>query len=269
MSSSDDHLHEMFGDTLSDEAIEAFFSAIAHPGWDTEEALRTLADDVAVAVSGPAPAANHALLRFFWATDRPAPAVADSSHSLPAHMVHDHRPKARTLSGRFRLATGMALASFLAATGIGVAGAAGVLPGPVQRAVTGVVEAVTPFDLPEPTSDRSESPIDATPEDVGGPQPPAPVATTGPPPASGAAPASTPSAGSSAPQPPTPSAPASTARQPGAQAPTGAQPASPPPPAGPQAPPTTGLDRARQTPAAPYLPPAPPGPPAGTPRGGR
>ena len=49
-----------------------------------------------------------------------------------------------------------------AATGLGIAlaavtgaGAAGVLPDPVQDRVSGILEAVTPFDLPDPAADRS------------------------------------------------------------------------------------------------------------------
>ena len=52
-----------------------------------------------------------------------------------------------SLAAKLAMATGLAVASVTAA------GAAGVLPEPAQRAVASVVEATTPFALPDPTGD--------------------------------------------------------------------------------------------------------------------
>jgi hypothetical protein len=59
------------------------------------------------------------------------------------------RSKRRTLLGSLAGGLGIVLVS---ATG---AGAAGVLPDPIQDQVSGVVEAVTPFELPHPADDTS------------------------------------------------------------------------------------------------------------------
>jgi hypothetical protein len=67
------------------------------------------------------------------------------------------------LQGIAALVTKIASASTVAqvAAGVGVtvagvtgAGAAGVLPGPVQDGVAGAIEAVTPFDVPDSADDR-------------------------------------------------------------------------------------------------------------------
>ena len=50
----------------------------------------------------------------------------------------------------------------IAVAGVTGAGAAGVLPGPVQDTVAGAVEAVTPFDLPHSTADRPSGDQHAT-----------------------------------------------------------------------------------------------------------
>lgn len=260
----------MFADTLTDEAIEAFFSGTPSPGWDQEESLVLLANDVALAVSGPSPAADHALLQLFWATEAPSPATANASRLLPAPVGGDRRSVPQKLAGRLRLATGVLVASVTALTGIGVAGAAGMLPAPAQRAVARLVEAVTPLELPEPPSDHSTDPADKAPNDDGAQRSGASVPGPDPAPGAGVAPVPPPPAPSLAPTPPGPSGPGATGTGGTSSTPAGHSSGSP---ATDRQAPTTGVDRARETPAAPYVPsdhgpPAgSPGPPAGTPRG--
>ena len=251
MSRLDDHFQEMSTHTISDEAVEAFFSGFSgFPGlgsspsrWEQEGPLAMLADDVALAVSGPGPRPDHALLQLFWSTAAPPP--EPEAHRGPAPV------------GRFRLAVGALLASVMAFTGVGVAGAVGVLPAPVERAVAGVVETVTPFELPGPDADRSRGARGPEPSQGRGlPGPvPAPVAGVPPhrPPASGPVPTPVPG--------------------PGAPVPAGADRPSQPPPgvtpaqSAPGPPPAAGLDRAGQAPVPAYAPASGPRPPAGPPPG--
>jgi hypothetical protein len=74
------------------------------------------------------------------------------------------------LSGIAAVVTKLASASTVAqvATGLGItvagvtgAGAAGVLPGPVQDGVAGAIESVTPFDVPDSSDDRVSGVDDA------------------------------------------------------------------------------------------------------------
>lgn len=216
MSAPSDDGHEMLDDTLTDAAIEAFFVGLPESPWEHEASLATLADDVAVVMDASAPAADHALLQLFWGT----PAVAEPSPT--AVPVGAFR-------GRLRLIAGAALGTVLALSGVGVAGAAGALPAPVQRVVAGVVEAVSPFELPHPDGDSppglSEGGAVTTGDGTGGQAP-----TAGDRPAVG-----TSGSSSDDPQavPPTP-------------------PPSPGPPGGPG---SSGLDRAGQTPAGQWIPP--------------
>lgn len=64
----------------------------------------------------------------------------------------------------------------IAVAGVTGAGAAGVLPGPVQDTVAGAVEAVTPFELPHSADDASGRPHTAP--DVHEDDAPAPVVPT-------------------------------------------------------------------------------------------
>src|SRR5215218_6576000 len=134
----------MRDDLLTDETIEAFFVGSSDPAWEHDESLATLADDMAMVMGTPAPVANHALRQLFWET-----AAAAETTTVVAT---PNRPVARSgdgrlgaFRGRLRLIAGAALGGALALSGVGVAGAAGVLPGPAQEAVARVVEVVSPF----------------------------------------------------------------------------------------------------------------------------
>ncbi|MCA1657131.1 MAG: hypothetical protein LC713_05410 [Actinobacteria bacterium] len=165
----------MPNDPLSDAAIEAFFTGVADPGWEHDEALATLADDMALVMANPAPVADHALRQLFWET----PAVADAPRTAPEAwnaVTHGNSRPVGGFRGRLRVIAGAALGTALALSGVGVAGATGVLPAPAQRVVASVVEAVSPFELPYP-GDHPRAPSGGgavTPDqDTGGQAPPA------------------------------------------------------------------------------------------------
>jgi hypothetical protein len=233
MSAPSDHEHEMLNETLTDDAIEAFFLGLPDPAWEHEASLVTLADDMAVAMNASAPVADQALLQLFWET----PAAAETTRTAvvarnePVAVIGDSR-SVGWFRGRRRL-FGVALGAALALSGVGVAGAAGVLPAPAQRVVAGVVEAVSPFELPHPDG-RSREPSG------GG------AVTTGDRTGNQA-----PTAG----QQPTVSTPGASSHHPQATPPASAPSSGPP-----AAPGSSGLDRARQTPAGDSMPPFVPGP---------
>lgn len=222
----------MRGDLLTDETIEAFFAGSSDPAWEHNESLATLANDMAMVVDAPAPVANHALRQLFWETA--AAAETATVVATPSRAV------ARTgdgglsaFRGRLRLIAGAALGGAVALSGVGVAGAAGVLPAPAQRAVARVVEVVSPFEFPQPGGHL--------PGPSGGG-----AVTTGDDPGRQA-----PTAG----QPPTDSPSAASS-----DLPQGTAPSSEPPSAPPTSPGSNGLDTARQTPAGHSIPPFVPGP---------
>ena len=232
MSAPSDHEHEMPNDTLIDEAIEAFFLGLPEPAWEQDASLATLADDVVVAMNAPAPVADHALRQLFWGIPAPAQTTAAPVPAwiAPVAPVGDGRPVGG-VRGRLRVIAGAALGAVLVLSGVGTAGAVGVLPAPVQRVVAGVVEAVSPFELPRPGDSPGPSGGGATTDgDRTGGQAP-----TGQQPA-----VSTPGASSDRPQ--------------------ATPPASAPSPGPPAAPGSSGLDRAGQTPAGQSIPPFVPGP---------
>ncbi len=224
MSQPSDHVDEMPDRTLSDEAIEAFFVGTPDPGWERAEPLVALAGHMAVAVAGPAPTPDHALLQLFWgspATVEPARTLVQPA-AWGARATRDDRSAALSWRSRLRVLAGVTLGAAVAFVGVGAAGAIGVLPAPVQRVVARAVEAVTPFELPAPSGDRPAKPSGNGAADVvrgdGGASPSGSVT-------SGSSPASAP--GQPQRVPATPAA--------GAGAPSG--------------PGSTGLDRAGQTPA--------------------
>jgi len=233
MSRSGDYDYDMADDVLADEAIEAFFLGLPHPGWEQDEALASLASHVSAAVDAPSPSPDHALLQLFWsgeAAARPA-AVAAAPSGEPLDVVASggtgvgRRRRLRVLAS---VATGMAVAVL----GVGAAGATGALPAPAQRVVARVIEAVSPFEVPEPSgsgSGRSAPRGDGGGVDAGDAVTSTTTAETAPP----------------------------IAVRPG-----GAPGGVPSPAPVPQLGGGTGLDRAGQTPAAELIPPAVPGPPA-------
>jgi len=232
-----DDVNRMPDDQLTDSAIEAFFAGVADPGWEHDESLATLADDMAVVMSGPAPVADHALRQLFWET----PPVHETTHAaavgwnLPVARTGDDRPVGG-FRGRLRLIAGAALGTALVLSGVGVAGANGALPAPAQRAVASVVEAVSPFEFPHPGG-HSPAPSGGgagTTGDVTGGQAPTP----------GGQPAVSPPGASS-------------------DHPQATLPPSAPSPGSPTDPGSNGLDTARHTPAGQSIPPSVPAP--GTP----
>jgi len=237
MSPPGDDVNEMPNDQLTDGAIEAFFAGVADPGWEHDESLATLAHDMAVVMSAPTPVANHTLRQLFWETPvaTETTRAAAPAWNLPVAHAGDDRPVGG-FRGRLRLIAGAALGTALALSGVGVAGATGSLPGPAQRVVASVVEAISPFELPHPGGH--------SPAPSGGG-----AGTTGD------------GTGGQAPIPggqPGVSPPGASSDQPRATLPPSA-----PSPGAPTDPGSNGLDRAGQTPAGPSIPPSVPVP--GTP----
>jgi hypothetical protein len=253
---TDDYVDGMETPLLDDEAIEAFFLGTGQSGWAPDDALATLAEEVLVATGGPPPRPRGGLLAFL---DDAAPAActAPALVAVPirapaattpwqhkadvAPATPTHRTNVRLLlTRRLRVTAGIAAGIGIAAAALTVAGTTGVLPDPAMRAIVRVVEAVTPFEVSEPT------------------KPPAPTV--------------------SATQPATTSVPATPGTGSDAVGQSGSAEQAPPitPPSGPPAslpatvpepglPGSTGVDRASQTPAAPFIPPfvadGPPPPP--------
>jgi hypothetical protein len=254
---SDDCVDGMGTPLLDDEAIEAFFLGTGQSSWEQDQVLLTLAEDVLVAAGGPPPRPHGALL-VFLEDATPAASAAPALVAVPtlppgattpwqppatgpAAPIY-RRPNLRLLgSRRLRLTAGIAAGVGMAAAALTVAVTTGSLPDPAMRAIVRVVEAVTPFELSEPSK--------PPPSNVPASQP----GTTSTVPA-------TPGAGSGAAdqngrteQPLVTTPPA---EPPGSAPPTGQGPVQLGSP---------GLDRAGQTPAGPFIPPfvtdAPPGPP--------
>lgn len=242
-----DHVDDMSNDTMTDEAMEAFFLGLPHPSWEREEALATLASDVTVALTGSPPAPSHALLQLFWssgvATEPVRAAVPERRSFVPAAVPPDGRAGARPTGGRRRLLGSLALGLGVAVLGVGTAGATGALPDPVQRVVARVVEAVSPFEVPEPDGRHSTGP----PADGGAGM----VEGTGGPTTVTKDAATVPPAGG----------PSGLPQQTG--------PVPLPNLTPPQGPGATGVDRARQTPAGESIPPAVPAPAPGPATEGR
>ena len=176
---------------LPDEAVEAYFLGEAHDAWEQDEALVGLVDQVMTAAGGPAPRPSPALRAFLGESDAEAAPPPGAAQPLAASPFRQPRtvtaPPANAgrsdnvipLFRRMRPAVGIAAAAAVAALALTVAGTTGTLPEPAMRAVAWVVEAVTPFELPEPTRKQSG------PEGVADPPvstvPPARPAQTPPP----------------------------------------------------------------------------------------
>jgi len=163
---------------LPDEAIEAFFLGDAHDAWELDDALVALGDQILLVATGPAPRPSPALRAFLG---RPTPASATSPVAatavaptpLPASppwqprtavappATEDRGHTVVPLFRRLRLTAAIAAAAAVAAAALAVAGSTGVLPEPAMRAVSWVVEAVTPFELPQPA--RTVNGTDHTP----------------------------------------------------------------------------------------------------------
>lgn len=161
MSPTDDYVDDMANEALTDAAIEAFFLGSPDPGWEHEASLATLADDMTMALSGPTPIADHALLQLFWT----APTPAESAHP-GVGADDDRRAPVGFFRRRARLVVGAATGTAVALLSVSVAGATGVLPDPAQRVVARVVEAISPFELPRPAGPSGGGL--PSPQDTGG-----------------------------------------------------------------------------------------------------
>jgi hypothetical protein len=171
---------------LDEHAVEAFLagrSAAAGVG-----PLALFAEDLRVAVSGPAPAPAPQLARLLAEglsiEDREAPATAGPAHpAAPETTDRPRRIRKMTISelltalaaklGGLGLAAKAALGLGLATATATAAGAAGVLPAPAQHALATVVNA-TPLHIPDGTDghDATETVTDdnaTTPPAVSGP----------------------------------------------------------------------------------------------------
>jgi hypothetical protein len=251
---TDDYRDGMETPLVDDEAIEAFFLGAGHSAWAQDHALVTLSQEVLVATGGPPPQPQGALLAFLedpapaaWsapalvAVPTPAPAAPSPRRHqgpvAPPARAHD-RPSVHPLSRRLRLTAGFAAGIGIAAASLTVAGTTGVLPDPATRAIVAVVEAVTPFELSEPG------------------RPPASTVPVPQPGTTSAVPATRDAASDAV-------GPNGPAEQSPATTPRGGPPGSAPPTVPGQVQPgSTGLDRAAQTPAGPFIPPFAGPPPA-------
>ncbi len=147
---------------LPDEAIEAFFLGDAHDAWQQDEALAALGDQILLVATAPAPRPSPALCAFLGQptpASSTSPVAATPLSASPAWrpraaeappVTKDRRHNVVPLFRRLRLTAGIAAAAAVAAAALAVAGTNGVLPEPAMRAVSWVVEAVTPFELPQP-----------------------------------------------------------------------------------------------------------------------
>ena len=287
---------------LPDEAIEAFFLGDAHDAWEQDEALALLDSEVLMGATGPTPKPSPALRAFLGEPDTGSAPAREATRPLaavlagrPDTVAAGPAPSERgtnvvPLFRRLRLTVGIAAAAGVAAATLAVTATTGVLPEPVMKAVSWVVEAVTPFELrdPAPTMTGGDVPdrgpastVPARPLGTGvGPGPAGPggvpeqPAATAPVPASG-----TPAQpGSSRPVTPPASIPAGVPGpvQPPAAVDPGGQSAPAPfisvvpgppggiaPPAGRGAatPPTTAVDRTGQAPDGGTVPSTVPGAP--------
>lgn len=247
MSRPGDDVGDMGMTELPDEAIEAFFLGEAHGAWEQDEGLVGLVDEVMTAASGPAPhpgPALHAFLGEPGAEAAPPPGATQprpaSPFRQPGTVTAPPASAGRSdnvipLFRRLRPAVGVAAAAAVAAVALTVAGTTGTLPEPAMRAVAWVVEAVTPFELPEP--DGKQRGPEGVPDPPVSTVPPAPPAETLPP------------GRDVRPEQPAITRPAT----PGPSIPAGI---------GPGQPPGAGADQNRQTPTGPSIP-LGPLPPAG------
>jgi len=272
---------------LPDEAIEAFFLGHSHDAWARDEALASLADEVLIGATGPAPRPSSALLAFLGdpgaavgaEAAQPLAAVPPSQpDSVAAIRASDRGADVVPFFRRRRFTVGIAAAAGVAAAALAAVGTTGALPQPVMQAVSWVFEAVTPFELDDP--DRPSTareqvpqygPTSAVPGGSIGPV--AGLTPAGPAGIGGQPAATTPPAGpSGAPRQPAVTTPADgpggAPGRPAATSPATPPVSTPPGAPGPVQLPGASVDRAGPSPMAPSIPllPYPPtdvSPPAG------
>ena len=148
---------------LPDEAIEAFFLGDDHDAWRQDEGLARLNSEVLMGATGPAPEPSPALRAFMEDPDAvsvPAPDATRWLAAVPAGQpdtvaagpaASGRGPNVVPLFRRLRLTVGIAAATGVAAAALAVTATTGVLPEPAMQAVSWVVEAVTPFELRDPS----------------------------------------------------------------------------------------------------------------------
>lgn len=144
---------------FDDDAIDAIVA-----GDTSDEVLGPFVDDVAYAASGPAPVPSRLLATML------ATGLSTENGDLPARAASNVTGPATQAAGLPKRRKRMPIPQFIAglslfgkvALGVGVAaaatggaGAAGVLPGPVQHAVASSVDAVTPFSFPDKANDHA------------------------------------------------------------------------------------------------------------------
>jgi hypothetical protein len=135
---------------IDDTAIENLLAG------DTEDlVLAEFVSDARCAAAGPVPAPSAQLSSMFSPTVSPSTPAGDSAVSGPT--TRRRRMPIPALLATLPFAAKAALGVGVAVAAVGGAGAAGVLPGPVNNAVANVISAVTPFDvLPNNNNDRSD-----------------------------------------------------------------------------------------------------------------
>jgi hypothetical protein len=147
MSGSGDYHDEMFRSrTIHDDTIE---EQLAGNGEDV--LLTAFVRDARLAAAGPVPAPSAELASMFSA-DISSPPLPVEAHSTVTTLRSRRMPIPVILTA-LPFAAKAALGVGVAAAAVGGAGAAGVLPEPVNNAVANVISTVTPFNLS--TSDNS------------------------------------------------------------------------------------------------------------------
>jgi hypothetical protein len=150
----DDHDDEMARRELDDDAVEALLAGrSAPPGWG---AVGAFVVEARSAGRGEPPAPSSELRAILAAGLSPA-SEADAAHAPGARgdravgstvpVRRSRRMAVAELVAGLGLGAKVLLGAGVASASLTAAGAAGVLPGPVDHAVEGVVRTATPFDI--------------------------------------------------------------------------------------------------------------------------
>jgi|GEM_PF-3501804 len=158
-----DYVNEMPRHPIDDATVEAILAGTA--GREDFAGLMALVDDVRTAARGPAPIPSPALAAMLArgvSTEtgaQPRTAASNVAGSAPqtAGLPKWRQKKMalKELIAGLSVAGKLALGASVAAAATTTAGAAGVLPRPVQHVVSSTVGAVTPFDFPDPVHDSA------------------------------------------------------------------------------------------------------------------
>jgi hypothetical protein len=145
-------------DPFDDAAIDRLLSGQA--GEEMGDVASFVGDARTAAEAVPTP--SHALASALATGILPVPAEA------PQSLWRKYKMKIKAFVASLGVAGKIALGIGVAAAATTGAGAAGVLPGPVQHVVASAVDNVTPFEMPDPGkhdgggSDVSEPPVETT-----------------------------------------------------------------------------------------------------------